>query len=67
MSNRTKEQEYKRMISRVKAITTYFNNQLVITDNPKDRLFCSIATDNMDQALTALKDAHNFIYEGTKK
>lgn len=64
--NNTKAQEYKRMVSRLKAINTYFNNQAEIAPTDADRDFCNIAVDNIGTALKVLEVSHAVIFGGTE-
>lgn len=58
----TKAQEYKRMLSRLKAINTYFNNQLAVAETLDNRIFCNIAIDNIGAALRTLEESHGILY-----
>ena len=59
----TKYLEYKRMISRIKAIDTYFKNQINIADTIEDDLFTTTAHHIMLKALNDIKKAYMDIYE----
>lgn len=63
----TKKMEYKRMISRIKAIDTYFKNQISVVNTEEDDLFTSIAHYAMLEAFTKVKNAYNDIYNDKEK
>lgn len=58
----TKELEYKRMISRIKAIGTYFKNQMDIAETAEDTLFTTIVHDTMLDALEKVNKSYKDIY-----
>ena len=57
-----KEQEYKRMISRIKAIGTYFKNQMDIAETAEDILFTTVVHDTMLEALEKVNKSYKDIY-----
>ena len=59
----TKYLEYKRMISRIQAIDTYFKNQITIANTIEDDLFTTIAHHTMLEALKEIRKAYVNIYE----
>ena len=59
----TKEMEYKRMISRIKAIDTYFKNQMDIAETAEDNLFTTTVHYTMLDALERIKESYSDIYE----
>lgn len=58
----TKELEYKRMISRIKAIGTYFKNQMDIAETTEDKLFTTAVYDTMLDTLEKAKKSYKDIY-----
>lgn len=59
----TKELEYKRMISRIKAIDTYFKNQMNIAKTAEDYLFTTTVHYTMFDALERIEESYKDIYK----
>ena len=58
-----KEKEYKRMISRLKALNTYFMNQTISAADKADREFTFKAMEATAEALGKV-EAHYFVVYG---